>query len=219
MLTKVLHSFPGKMASKEENYSSEGNATCKNPNCPKKDLEWNTIVAHITKAKKCKIYYSDAEIEAIREKSKQIQRKKKNEKQKVTEIATTSGANKVKIKKPCKICKKYFVSLLSHLNQTEICKSNYGEGYDNLKSEIDEERKMYQKNYISQNKEAKSKANKNYNCQNKEAKSQANKNYYSQNNEAKSRLVYGIANIATSPDFFCSNFDISFLFKPDHRVI
>ena len=70
------------MASKEENSSSEDNVSCKNPNCPKKDLEWNTIVSHITKAKKCKIYYSDAEIEAVREKSKQIQRRKKNEKQK-----------------------------------------------------------------------------------------------------------------------------------------
>ena len=170
---KVEHLFAEKMASKEGNSSSEDNVSCKNPNCPKKDLAWNTIVSHITKAKLCKIYFSDSEIEAIREKSKQIQRKKKNEKQKVTEIATTSGANKVKIKKQCKICKKYFVSLLSHLNQSETCKSNYGEGYKNLKSEIEEERKI-----------AKSQANAKHYNDNRDALSQAHAKHYKDNRDA-----------------------------------
>ena len=169
------------MPSKEGSYFSEDNASCKNPNCPKKDLEWNTIVPHITKAKNCKTYYSDAEIEAIREKSKQIQRGKKNEK---ANIETTSGAKKVKIKKQCKICKRYFVSLLKHLNQAETCKSEYGKDYKNLKSGIDKERKM-----------AKSQANAKHYKDNVEVLSQAHVKYYNDKKEVvneQKRLRYSI---------------------------
>jgi hypothetical protein len=202
MLFKIEHLFAGKM--EEGNDSFQDNPSCKNPNCPKKDIEWNTILQHIIRAKKCRIYYSDAEVDAIRNKSKQIQNRKKKEKRKdncadgkepSSPVATTSGVKKVKIKKQCKICKKYFVSLLSHLNLSETCKSNYGEGYKNLKSEIDEERKMYKKNYDSQNKEAiiQSKA-KRYN-DNREALSQASLKYYNDNKEVineKKRKRYSI---------------------------
>ena len=69
------------MASEEPDGTIEDSISCKNPSCPKDDLKWKTIVAHITKANKCKIYYTAAEIDTIKETSQQLQRRKNAEKE------------------------------------------------------------------------------------------------------------------------------------------
>ena len=124
----------------------EAEITCKNPNCPKDDLKWKTIVAHITKAKKCKIFYTTAEIDAIKENSQQLQRRKNAERERgnydpssrnapdpvASRSGVTKGSNIEKIRTQCKICKRSFISLLTHLNQSENCKNQYGEEYHKL---------------------------------------------------------------------------------------
>ena len=51
--------------------------TCKNPECPKGIFQWNTILNHILRAKNCKIFYNETEIDALREHSKELQKKNK----------------------------------------------------------------------------------------------------------------------------------------------
>ena len=52
----------------------DADITCKNSECPKKVFQWKTILGHIARAKDCKIFYSDAEIQTIRENSKEMQK-------------------------------------------------------------------------------------------------------------------------------------------------
>ena len=58
----------------------DADITCKNSECPKKIFQWKTILGHITRAKACKIFYSDAEIQTIRENSKEMQKTNKAKK-------------------------------------------------------------------------------------------------------------------------------------------
>ena len=127
-----MYLFLGKMATANPD---EADFTCKNPNCPKGIFQWNTILAHVVRAKTCKAFYTDENIKAMREESKQrINSKKANrqkdnydaDKRKASHhpIASTSGKGKVrevnieKNKTPCKICKKSYIELLSHLNRS-----------------------------------------------------------------------------------------------------
>ena len=45
---------------------SQADYTCKNPDCPKGTFKLNTILNHVARAMKCKIFYTDEEIEEIR---------------------------------------------------------------------------------------------------------------------------------------------------------
>ena len=126
----------GTMSSKQTDGTIEDSISCKNPSCPRDDLKWKTIVAHITKANKCKIYYTAAEIDTIKETSQQLQRRKKAERDRgnydpssrtPAPVASTSDVTKSskieKIRTQCKTCSKSFISLLTHLIQSENCKN------------------------------------------------------------------------------------------------
>ena len=47
----------------------EADITCKNPECPKGIFQWNAILKHIASAKKCRIFYSESEIDSMRKHS------------------------------------------------------------------------------------------------------------------------------------------------------
>ena len=49
--------------------------TCKNPDCPKGIFKWNTILNHIARARNCKIFYSEEEVNAMK---KEITSEKKD---------------------------------------------------------------------------------------------------------------------------------------------
>ena len=51
--------------------------TCKNPECPRGVFQWNTILNHILRSKNCKIFYHDAEIDSMRERSKELRKQNK----------------------------------------------------------------------------------------------------------------------------------------------
>ena len=161
--------------------------TCKNPDCPKGIFEWKTILQHIVRAKKCKIFYSEAEINAIRENSDQMQKQNKAQKRKNPgPIASTSWTKGKKIEKnqtQCKICKKFFVVLLLHLDKNDVCKIRYGKQFDELKTSKENEKKEYQKQYQMKNRVVHDKEIKvqlaNYRSQNKELISQRNAQFYS----------------------------------------
>ena len=48
----------------------DADVTCKNPDCPKGIFEWKSILKHISHAKQCKKFYTQADIESIRENSR-----------------------------------------------------------------------------------------------------------------------------------------------------
>ena len=48
----------------------DAEVTCKNPECPKGVFEWKSILKHISHAKQCRKFYTEADIESIRENSK-----------------------------------------------------------------------------------------------------------------------------------------------------
>ena len=50
----------------------DADVTCKNPNCPKGVFEWKSILKHISHAKQCKKFYTEADIESIRENSRNV---------------------------------------------------------------------------------------------------------------------------------------------------
>ena len=132
--------FPGKMATVDPD---EAEITCKNPECPKGVFKWKTILNHVVRAKKCKIFYSSADIEQLRSHSKELQNKKeaKRKRDNYNSVQSSPGTTTVeqarpeKIKTQCKVCKEFFISLLSHLNKSN-CKSSNSEQYDNLKFNI-----------------------------------------------------------------------------------
>ena len=119
--------------------------TCKNPDCPKGIFEWKTILQHIVRAKECKSFYSEAEINGIREHSDKMQKQKKAQKRNASQpIASTSATKGKKIEKnmtQCKICKKFFVVLLLHLNASNACKTQYDKQFNELKTSKDNEKK------------------------------------------------------------------------------
>ena len=112
--------------------------TCKNPECPKRIFQWNTILNHIIRSKNCKIFYNETEIDSMREHSKELQRQNKAKRERdnynpvgkrFKPIASSSG-NKVpqgpkveNIKSQCKVCKEMFVALLAHLSKSTACKT------------------------------------------------------------------------------------------------
>ena len=115
----------------------EADITCKNPDCPKGTFQWKTILKHIGHAKKCRNFYSEAEIGSMREHSKGLQMHQKAKRKRnnynpgqdsLEPVASTSGntnqkATKLeKIKSQCNTCKKSFAVLLTHLNQSTNCK-------------------------------------------------------------------------------------------------
>ena len=188
--------------------------TCKNPDCPKGIFEWKTILGHIVRAKKCKIFYSEAEINAIRENSDQMQKRNKAQKRKISDTkqvnpeptTSTSGIKGKKIEKNktrCKICKKFFVVLLLHLDKSDVCKIQYGKQFDKLKTSKNNEKKEYQKVYnkeyqinnrVVNDKEIKEQRA-NYRSQNRELISQRNAQFYCKNQEKikeKQRYQYSI---------------------------
>ena len=129
--------------------------TCKNPECPRGVFQWNTILNHILRSKNCKIFYHDAEIDSMREHSKELQKqnkaKRKRDNYNPGESTQGNGVLKEpkleKIKSQCKVCKKSFVVLLAHLSKSTDCKTKYGTEYDCLKSNKDKEKEEYQKVY------------------------------------------------------------------------
>ena len=75
-------SILGKMATANPD---DADFTCKNPECPKGVFKWKTILTHIARARNCKNFYSEEEINIMRENSKNLQNiqkaaKKKGEK-------------------------------------------------------------------------------------------------------------------------------------------
>ena len=56
--------------------AEEAEITCKNPECPVGILNWNMLHAHVTREKKCKLFYTSKEIESIKPKTSLEERKK-----------------------------------------------------------------------------------------------------------------------------------------------
>ena len=86
----MRYKFLGEMATANPD---EADYTCKNPDCPKGVFKWNTILKHVDRAMKCKIFYNDAEIEELRGNSKELQKRKESKRK------MFRNAKKVAIKK------------------------------------------------------------------------------------------------------------------------
>ena len=67
-----MYLFLGKMATANPD---EADFTCKNPNCPKGIFQWNTILAHVVRAKTCKAFYTEENIKALKEEQLYIEKK------------------------------------------------------------------------------------------------------------------------------------------------
>ena len=106
----------------------------------------------------------------------------------VSGINTTGGLKPEKSKVQCKLCKKFFVSLPTHLNRSK-CKDENTQGYNKLKSE----QENYQKNYWNTNKEVLKEKRAIQRSETLESISQANSQYYSKNKEkisSKRKSIY-----------------------------
>ena len=60
---------------------NDADVTCKNPNCPKGVFEWKSILKHISHAKQCKNFYTEADIESMRENSRNVKNQRDESKQ------------------------------------------------------------------------------------------------------------------------------------------
>ena len=67
----------------------DAEVTCKNPNCPKGIFEWKSILKHISHAKECKRFYTETDIESIRENSKSF--KNQREEERLNDESLNSG--------------------------------------------------------------------------------------------------------------------------------
>ena len=150
--------------------------TCKNPDCPKVVFKWNTILKHLGTAKSCRKFYNEEEIVSIRDTSKSLRQliqaeknRKENKPVGKNNILTSGKQIFPKSKTKCKICKKMYIALLTHLNQSEKCKLMYGNEYDLLKLTKKQDKKEYIKGYKSQSqfKDSRRQANADYLLKNK----------------------------------------------------
>ena len=186
----ISNEFSGKMATSNP---EEADFTCKNRECPKGVFKWNTILIHIARAKNCKIFYSEEEINVMRENSKKTQKASKRDnsynqsQHKGKSIASKSSGEKSpsqkneKTRTQCKSCKELFMSLIAHLNRNQKCQTNYGLEYGKMKISNEQRRK----NYKLQNKGQISQSNAAYFSQNKGEISKKRRKRYFENKKEK----------------------------------
>ena len=211
--------------------TDDADITCKNPNCPKGIFKWNTILKHVSAAKKCKTFYHEEEIQSMRDDSKNKNQSRKIEKKRKENnpaIPTTSGKqNFAKAKDQCKICKKMFVNLLTHLNQTVKCKRLYGNDYNLLKLTKEQQKKEYRKEYKlqSQFKDSRSQANADYYLKNKkEIREKMSQRYFAKkkainkNKSLSERIKSFKRDIVHGPNYACFSCKRS-LFKSGVRIL